>query len=283
MVTERESFFEREEMVGEVLQHLEKANRVDVVTFSGSGEPTLNKDLGWMLRELKRKTGTPLAVITNGSLLFREDVREDLSVADVVLPSLDAVNEQTFRKINRPHASISVDRVVEGLRTFRSVYKGKIWLEIMLARGINDTAEELERFRTVLGGISVDKIQLNTITRPAPDEGVKPLEASNLASVREMLGTRCEVITGFDKRSEALGIDDWVARVLATLKRRSLTIDDVAAVTGVARDEAQLRLEKLEAQQLLQTVEQGEMLFYTLAEEPDVRVDPGTGRRNRSH
>ena len=269
--TERKNFFDREELVGEVLQHLEKAHTVDVITFSGSGEPTLNKDLGWMLRELKKNTETPLAVITNGSLLFQEDVREDLLVADVVLPSLDAVDEETFRKINRPHASISIDSVVKGLRAFRSVYKGKIWLEIMLARGINDTAEELERFRTVLAGISIDKIQLNTITRPAPDEAAKPLVAEELAKIREMLGARCEVITGFDKRSEALGIDDWIARVLAILERRSLTVEDAASVTGIAREEARIRLRRLESQQLLHTVQQGDMLFYVLAEKPGIR------------
>jgi len=269
--TERKSFFDREKLVAEVLDHLQQARTVEIVTFSGSGEPTLNKDLGWMLRELKKKIGTPLAVITNGSLLFQEDVREDLLAADVVLPSLDAVIEETFRTINRPHTSISVDRVVQGLRTFSSVYKGKIWLEIMFARGINDTAEELERFRTVLSGISIDKIQLNTITRPAPDEAAKPLETAELLKIRQLLGARCEIITGFDKRSEALGMDDWVARVLAILERRSLTVDDVASVTGISRDDAQLRLRMLESQQLLRAIQQGDMLFYVLAEKSDIR------------
>jgi wyosine [tRNA(Phe)-imidazoG37] synthetase (radical SAM superfamily) len=121
--TERKSFFDREELVGEVLQHLHKAKTADIITFSGSGEPTLNKDLGWILRELKRKTKTQLAVITNGSLLHQEDVRADLSAADIVLPSLDAVSEETFRRINRPHPSISIDDVVKGLQAFRSAYK----------------------------------------------------------------------------------------------------------------------------------------------------------------
>ncbi len=263
---ERKCFFDREEVIGEVLQHLQKANAVDVITFSGSGEPTLNKDLGWMLRELKRKTETPLAVITNGSLLLREDVRDDLLAADVVLPSLDAVGEETFRNINRPHPSISVDDVVKGLRTFRSAYKGKIWLEIMLVKGMNDAPEEIEALRSVLDSIAVDKIQLNTITRPAPDEGARPLEASELARIGRILGARCEVITGFDKRSEALGIDDWVTSVLGILKRRALTVDDVTNVTGIARDEAADRLKRLESQQILRAVQQGDILFYVQKE-----------------
>jgi wyosine [tRNA(Phe)-imidazoG37] synthetase (radical SAM superfamily) len=260
--TERKSFFDRGELVEEILQHLQGGRPVDVITFSGSGEPTLNEDLGRMIRELKRKTGTPLAVITNGSLLFREDVQEDLLPADIVLPSLDAVDAETFLKINRPHPSVSIDAVVNGLRTFRSVFKGKIWLEIMLAKGINDTPEQIERLNEVLGTISVDKIQLNTITRPAPEEHAKSLQASELARIGEALGVHCEVISGFDKRSEALGIDDWASEVLAILGRRALTIEDVASVTGVSCDEARLRLTRLESQQRVRAVQHGEKLFY---------------------
>jgi wyosine [tRNA(Phe)-imidazoG37] synthetase (radical SAM superfamily) len=183
-----------------------------------------------------------------------------------VLPSLDAVGEETFRKINRPHPSISVDDVVEGLRTFRSAFKGKIWLEIMFVRGMNDAPEELEAFRSVLDSIAVDKIQLNTITRPAPDEGARPLKASELARIGQILGARCEVVPGFDKRSEALGIDDWASSVLEILKRRALTIDDVANVTGITRDEAADRLKRLESQHILRTVQQGDILFYVQTE-----------------
>jgi wyosine [tRNA(Phe)-imidazoG37] synthetase (radical SAM superfamily) len=269
--TVRRSFFDRQELVAEVLRHLDKAKAVDVITFSGSGEPTLNKDLGWMIRELKKRTETPVAVITNGSLLNREEVREDLSPADIVLPSLDAVREETFTRINRPHPSISVDDVVTGLQAFRSAYKGRIWLEIMLAKDMNDAPDELERLRKTLESIAVDKIQLNTITRPARGEEAKPLDASDLARISLMLGDRCEVIAGFDKRSEALGIDDWVARVLDILERRALTVDDVASVTGITRDEATDRLKRLVSQQILQTVRQGELLFYVHAEEPDIR------------
>jgi wyosine [tRNA(Phe)-imidazoG37] synthetase (radical SAM superfamily) len=264
--TGRKNFFNPEDLIEEVLQHLPKAKATDVITFSGSGEPTLNKDLGWMLRELKRKTKTPLAVITNGSLLSREDVREDLLVADFVLPSLDAVSEETFRRINRPHPSIVVDDVVKGLQTFRSAYKGSVWLEIMLVKGVNDTIDELERLSRVLQHIAVDKIQLNTITRPASDKVAEPVGRSRLASISRMLGSRCEVISGFDKRSEALGIDDWVAGVLNILRRRALTIEDVATVTGVSQGEAAERLKRLAEQRLLRAVQQGDQLFYVQEE-----------------
>ncbi len=259
---DRKSFFDKGALVKEVLEHRLKAKAVDVITFSGSGEPTLNQDLGWMLRELKKRTDTPLAVITNGSLLVQEDVREDLLPADIVLPSLDAVDEETFLRINRPHPSISLESVLNGLRSFRDIYNGKIWLEIMFAKGINDAPQQIERFKNVLDTISIDKIQLNTITRPAPEQSAKALEMMELASISEILGARCEIVTGFDKRSEALGIDDWVTGVLATLGRRALTVDDVASVTAISRDEAQARLQRLEKQKIVRTIQQGEMLFY---------------------
>ena len=264
--TERKSFFDPEDIVREVLEHLHDATQVDVITFSGSGEPTLNQDLGWMLREVKKGTDTALAVITNSSLLSREDVCDDLLAADIVLPSLDAVQEKTFRRINRPHPSISIESVVAGLRTFRKIYKGKIWLEIMFAKGINDTADELQHIREVIGSIPFEKIQLNTITRPAPEHQAKALDASELATISETLGGSCEVICGFDKRSEGLGIDDWVAGLLATLARRAMTLDDVARATGVPPEEARKRLRRLEAQKVLRTVHQGNSLFYVLNE-----------------
>lgn len=263
---ERKSFFDPEEIVREVLQHLQETSPVDVITFSGSGEPTLNLDLGWMLRELKKKTKKPLAVITNGSLLVMENVCQELSVADIVLPSLDAVNTETFNLVNRPHSTITLDDLLKGLKTFKSVYHGKIWLEIMLVKSLNDTPEELEEFRRVLQHISVDKVQLNTITRPAPDEKAEPLEFSRLAEICGMLGNRCEVVFGFDKRAEALGIDDWVATVLAIVERRALTVEDVARVTGVPPAEAGERLKRLVEQERLTTVQRGGTLFYTPGE-----------------
>jgi wyosine [tRNA(Phe)-imidazoG37] synthetase (radical SAM superfamily) len=265
---ERRRFFDPEQIVAEVLEEVSGPKHIDIITFSGSGEPTLNKDLGWMIRELKRSTEIPLAVITNGSLLWLEEVEKDLLPADIVLPSLDAVSEETFRDINRPHLSISIEKIISGLRSFRKAYRGGIWLEIMLIHGMNDSAEELEKFREVLGRISFDKIQLNTVTRPAHDKTAKPVNNAELARIGQILGGHTEVICGFDKRAEGLGIDDWVAAVLAILDRRSLTIDDIVKLTGISLIEAGKRLARLEQQQFLQVIEEGETRFYVKRQAP---------------
>jgi wyosine [tRNA(Phe)-imidazoG37] synthetase (radical SAM superfamily) len=136
----------------------------------------------------------------------------------------------------------------------------------MFVKGVNDAPEELEKLRKVLDAISAEKIQLNTITRPPRDKTAEPLEASRLARINQILGNRCEVICGFDKRSEALGMDDWVASVLDILERRALTIDDVVSVTGIGRDEAAERLKRLEEQQRLRIVQQDGTLYYAQKE-----------------
>jgi len=263
---ERRRFFDPDEIVAEVLEAVRGTKRIDVITFSGSGEPTLNQDLGLMIRQVKSKTDKTVAVITNGSLLSRPDVRADVSPADILLPSLDAVSEQAFELINRPHPSVTPQDMIAGLKSVSQEFKGKIWLEIMFVKGMNDSPEEQALLRAVLGQLSVDRVQLNTVTRP-PSEAVQGLGASELARIGASLGERCEVICGFDKRAEALGAEEWVECVLAILDRRSLTVDDVVRLTGITWEEAKERLKRLEADEAIQSVRQGDGLFY-------VRKDP---------
>ena len=146
---ERRRFFDPDEIMNEVIRRVSEVKRVDFVTFSGSGEPTLNSDLGYMIREIKKRTRVPIAVITNGSLLFQEEVRRDLLEADVVLPSLDAASDDIFHYINRPHPLIGLKMIIDGLKEFRRMYKGEIWLEIMMIKDVNDDPEELSKFKRI--------------------------------------------------------------------------------------------------------------------------------------
>lgn len=153
--------------VDEVRQALatDEAERIDWVTFVGSGETLLHSKIGWMLRAVKDLTDIPVAVITNGSLLFNPHVRYELAVADAVLPSLDAGNEDLYRRINRPHRAVTFERHVEGLIAFRKEYSGRLWVEIMLLRGMNDGDRELAETASVLGQIRPDEIHINGPSR----------------------------------------------------------------------------------------------------------------------
>ena len=144
------------------------AARVDYVTLSGSGEPTLSLDLGRVIRAIKSFTKVPVAVLTNGSLLGRPEVRVDLAEADVVVPSLDAGTQETFERVNRAQG-MDVRAVARGIRVFSLSYGGGVWLEVMVVAGLNDSPEEARAIVAALEGARIDKVQLNTVVR-APAE-----------------------------------------------------------------------------------------------------------------
>ncbi len=187
------------EIISEVKSWLAKGGEADYLTLSGSGEPTLNCRLGKIIEGIKGLgSGIPLAVITNGSLLCRPEVRDELMGADVVLPSLDAVDEESFRAINRPLEALEYDRILAGLRDFSLVFRGEIWLEVFLLAGVNDSDQHIEKLAALLETISADKIQLNTVSRPAGEQ-VERVSHRRLEEIRQRLGDKAEVIVGGEK------------------------------------------------------------------------------------
>lgn len=258
----RKSFFEVQAVVDEIVEEAGRAERVDFVTFSGSGEPTLNADLGSMIDRVKKRIKTPVAVITNGSLLWIEAVRNDLLKADVVLPSLDAASEAVFRYINRPHSLTSLSTIVEGLRSFRQVYTGLIWLEVMLIRGVNDDPEELERLRAVIRELHVDRIHLNTVTRPPAEETAMTMEKGDLERICAFFGPPCEVISTFDKAAIQGEREGWGEMILGVLKRRSLTVLDIVKITGIKGFEVEKTLKIMEAEGKVQQYRVGSDVYY---------------------
>jgi len=165
----------------------------DFVTFVGDGEPTLCRDLGWLIRETKKEPRLKTAVITNGSLLWQADVRQDLAAADVVIPSLDAGREETFKKIDRPHRSLDFDAVLQGLIDFSAGFHGQVWVEIMLVRGVNDTDEELLSIKRALERIDPDRVYLLTPIRPPAEAWVEPSDARTILKAQEIIGQAVSV------------------------------------------------------------------------------------------
>ena len=141
------------------------ADQTDWVTFVGSGETLLHAKIGWMLREVKALTDKPVAVITNGSLLSQPYVRWELAVADAVLPSLDVGTAELYGRINRPHRGVTFERHVEGLGRFRDEYNGKLWIEVMLVKGLNDGERALTDTASQLKRVQPDEIHVNGPSR----------------------------------------------------------------------------------------------------------------------
>ena len=171
-VMERQEFFPREEILEEIRQALIVHTGLDWITFVGSGETMLYKGIGWLIAEVKKLTATPVAVITNGSLFYLPEVRRELLQADAVLPSLNAGTEALHVQIDRPAEGLTFRRHIEGLVAFRSEYKGRLWIEVMLLGGVNDSDEALRDLAAVLKEINPDMVHLVLPSRPAPEQEI---------------------------------------------------------------------------------------------------------------
>jgi wyosine [tRNA(Phe)-imidazoG37] synthetase (radical SAM superfamily) len=242
----RQSYVSPQEIQGELdltLSTLEK--KPDYITLSGSGEPTLNTHIGEIIRKIKEITSTPVAVITNGSLLSMDEVREDLLEADVVLPSLDAITPALFEYINRPHTSLRIEEIISGLIQFRKQYGGQIWLEIVFCRGVNDGNEEVEKFKGIIEKIQPDRVQLNTPVRPPAEEFAYPLTTTQLEEIRKKLGDKAEIISEFAAPlgEEFNSVKD--TEILNLIKRRPCTTEDISKALGLRIDEVVKHLDHL--------------------------------------
>jgi wyosine [tRNA(Phe)-imidazoG37] synthetase (radical SAM superfamily) len=245
LTSERKLFVETDFIITELKQFFEKGGITDYVTISGSGEPTLALNLGELITEIKKITDKPLAVITNGVLLTDPQVRLELMNADVVMPSMDAFTPATYIKVNRPHGSIKMEKVIEGLRAFASEYKGRIWLEIMVVSGMNDSDNDMFEAKKVLDTIpNIEKIQINTVVRSRAEEYADPVKDLRLRELAMILGPRAEVIGKFTG-STIHTIDGIEDAMLEALKRRPMTAKDFEDAMGLKKIEIEMALGKL--------------------------------------
>ena len=240
----RGNYVSARDIVKELEEYFKKSRKPDWITFSGSGEPTLNSEIGEMIRSIRSLTDIPICVITNGTLLFKPQVQLDIIESDMVMPSLDSAREETFQKICHPHPDLKLDTIINGLVDFRKKYHGKIWLEILFVEGINDSPEELEALQKAVKRISPDSIQLNTVVRPPAESFAKPVPMDKLEKISALFGEKAEIIASFRKDSyeyETVKPDD----VLKYLKRRPGSIGDISAALRAEKHEVERILDEL--------------------------------------
>ena len=240
----------------------------DYITFSGSGEPTLNSRIGDVLSFIKnKKPKIPVAVLTNGTLLNREDVRQEIMNADVVLPSLDAAVQTSFAKINRPVKSINVDEYINGIATFSKEFKGEIWLEILIIPGYNDSKQDLKLLKKAIQKINPDKVQLNTLDRPGTVSGLKPADYNQLQSIIDFWQLKnVEIIASVPERKEVKSYrNDIETAILETIARRPCTLDDLHKLLGTHINEINKYLGVLEEQKKIKNVRLERGVFYQIA------------------
>jgi wyosine [tRNA(Phe)-imidazoG37] synthetase (radical SAM superfamily) len=217
----------------------------DYITLSGSGEPTLNTNIGEIIQRIKEITCIPIAVLTNSSLFSLDEVRRDLSEADVILPSLDAVTRGLFEYINRPYPSIRIEEIISGLIQFRNQYRGQIWLEVLFCRGVNDGEEEVEKLKEVIDQIKPDRIQLNTPVRPPAEDFAFPLTFKQLKAIKKRFGNIAEVVSEFMGPMGDRFESDRDDEIIQLIKRRPCTAEDLSKVLGLRMDEVVKHLDHL--------------------------------------
>ena len=265
LTTTRKEYVPFDEVIKELEHFMNNNPAPDYITFSGSGEPTLNSRIGDVLQYIKSKHPDILvAVLTNGTLFSDKQVRSELLRADIVLPSLDTASDLTFYKINRSIHSININDYVKGLEEFRKEYKGKIWLEVLIIPGYNDSEPDLKLLKKAFGKIMPDSIQLNSLDRPGVIPDIRAAGKNELQYVVDYWKLdNVEIIAAAPKRKDIKSYrKDIETAILETIFRRPCTLEDLAKILGLHKNEINKYLDTLEADNKIEAARQERGVFY---------------------
>lgn len=270
LTNDRRDLFPPDEIVAEVAAALagHRPGAIDWVTFVASGETLLHAHLGLMLREVRALTDLPVAVITNGSLLYLQQVRRDLVAADAVLPSFDAGNPDLYRRVNRPHPQITFERHRTGLFAFREEYEGKLWLETMLVRGLNDTEAAIRELSACIAQIQPDEVHINIPTRPPAETWVQPPDDEGLmraiSIIQDVVPVR--LIYPVEGTVDLEGCDNILDGVIGIITRHPLRDEELSEALGRwSVDEVEWALAQLEASRRARVITRHGQRFWVAA------------------
>ncbi|HNW30823.1 MAG TPA: radical SAM protein [Spirochaetota bacterium] len=267
LTSELAEYVPTEDVIAELDGYLAGSPRLDVITFSGSGEPTLHSGIGRIIRHIReRYPQYKIAVLTNGTLLWNPAVRSSIAPADIVVPSLDAVSPGAFEKIGRPAGGITPDRVVDGLVEFRKEFPGRLFLEIFIVPGVNDTPEELAGLRDAALKIRPDSVQVNSLDRPGAEVWVEPAGRKELESLRELFAPLKVEIIGrpAERVYEDRHVTDMMKEIISILRRRPSTLDDLRLALGSDRETLGKVLESMIGKEMITAEELDRGKFYRI-------------------
>jgi len=265
LTVERKDYVPLEKVIGELRSYLKNKPKLDYITFSGSGEPTLNSGIGNIIDFIKRDyPDYKIALLTNGTLLTQEALIDEIKNADLIIPSLDAASPQVFSRINRPHENLDINEIISGLSNLSKVYRGIMWLEIFIVPGINDTERELELLKNAIEKIKPHKVQINSLDRPPAENWVMPLGQEKLNKIASQL-ENAEIISCFDPNKEIVAFNQDAANsILSLLKRRPCTKEDICKALSLHEHEANKYLRILLRGNKITCIKQNRGIFYKL-------------------
>jgi wyosine [tRNA(Phe)-imidazoG37] synthetase (radical SAM superfamily) len=266
MTNERRSYFPRDGILAEAreaLNHHDPAE-IDWVTFIGSGEPTLHIDLGWLIRQVKSLTDLPVAVCTNGALLYLPEIRRELAVADAVMPTVAAGSAELYWHIHRPYPGLTFERLVEGLLAFRQSYRGNLWPEVMLLRDINDGEKELRDIAMLLERIQPDQVHIALPSRPPAETWVHPPDDEGLMRALAILGRSSKVLHPAEGAFDLGEHENVVDAVVEIITRHPMSQNDLEkALARWSPGEVAQALAELEGSGRAQIVERLGIRFWS--------------------
>ena len=274
----RKEYVSVDAVLAELDEWAKDYGQTDVITLSGSGEPTLHSGFGEVLQFIRSRTPFPAVLLTNGTLLWMPEVQEAASRAHIVKVSLSAWDQVSFGWVNRPHPELSFDQVFEGQKAFRARFHGQLWLEVFLVAGMNSLASDVAKIAALAKEIRPDRIHLNTAVRPPSEDFAVPLSQERLEALTPLFCPRAEVIAEFETKQR---VEIRVAQeeIYAMLQRRPCTAQDIAETFSMHPNEVSKYLGKLLREKHIRAQVVNTLLYY-LAEDKD-SGDPGMPSMNR--
>jgi wyosine [tRNA(Phe)-imidazoG37] synthetase (radical SAM superfamily) len=263
----RRDFVDIDAVLAELEDKLKAGLKADYITIGGSGEPTLNVRLGDLIDGIRRLTDIRVAILTNGTLLYRADVRAECAKADVVCPTLDAADAAVFEAVHRPAPGITIEKLVFGLEQFRREFQGEIWLEVFLVAGVNTGTEQIEKIKGLIGRTRPNKVHLNTAVRPPAERDVQAVPAETLDAIARQIGGHCEVIgappVGNERHQKHAEAD-----VVSVLTRRPCSVEDICTGLAMDRDEVLNHLAHLQGRGAVTSERRGDITYFHIRTKP---------------
>ncbi len=254
LTCERKEYFPTDNVIAELDQVLAGKPKIDWITFSGVGEPTLHSGIGRIIRHIREHyPEIPVCLLTNASLLGDPVLQDELAGISLIVPSLDGSNEEELFKINRQASSVTLRSVMDGLTAFRKRFPSiTMWLEIFIVPGVNDSPESAERFRALAAQLKPDKVQLNSLDRPGVVEWIRPAEPAVLDRIAAVIGQSVpvEIISRHEKQVKLKNaipdVEQYNELILKTLRSRPCTAQDLVSTLGIPAERIEPHLRRME-------------------------------------
>ncbi len=260
-MNEQKNVVEVSTIINELKEHLH--DKIDVITITANGEPTLYPYLDELIDELNKiKNGTQTLILTNSSTLVNEKVFNSLLKLDQVKLSLDAVSNSVFKRIDRPHFNIDIEQIVQKVIEFSKVYKGKLFIEILLVKDLNDTKEEIQKLNDVLMQLRVTRVDIGTIDRP-PAYPVSGVSYKELHEISHLFDSALPIHIASRVHAEPNNASYDDEEILNTLDKRPLTAEDIDLLFD---EESKKRLDLLIKNSRIAKKSVGNLEFFILHE-----------------